>query len=72
MTLKAIAVAPGYAESDVASFNYLVKRDPQSITTAEATRINRAVYTLQGMKMKEGSQLKRGVYLVGNKKIVVK
>ena len=72
MTLKAIAVAPGYAESDVVSFNYRVKRDPQSITTAEATRNNKSVYTLQGIMMKEGSQLKRGVYLVGKKKIVVK
>ncbi len=72
MTLKAIAVAHGYAESEVASFNYRVKRDPQSITTAEATRINRSVYTLQGIMMKEGSHLKRGVYLLGKKKIVVK
>ena len=72
VVLKAIAVAPGFAESDVATFNYRVKHDPQSVTTAESIRINSSVYTLQGIKMKEGSQLKQGVYLIGNKKIVVK
>ncbi len=72
VTIKAIATAPGYAESDVASFTYRVKRDPQGIKAAETTAINSPVYSIQGIRMQQGRQLRPGLYIVKGRKIVVK
>lgn len=71
-TIKAIAIAPGYAESDVATFDYLLKADPLSITPAQSTKFKSSIYSLQGMKMKPGQQLRKGIYIQQGKKIIVR
>ena len=71
-TIKAIAIAPGYAESDVATFDYLLKADPLSITPAQSTKFKSSIYSLQGMKMKPGQQLRKGIYILQGKKIIVR
>ncbi len=72
MTLKAVAIAPGYAESSVATFVYRVKPDPQSVSAVETERFSSPVYTLQGVRMPSGQRLHQGIYVVQGRKVVVR
>ncbi len=72
VTLKAIAIAPGYAESDVATFNYIVLPDPNSIESVGATTDDPFIYTMEGVRVAKESDIRKGVYILNGRKIVVK
>jgi len=79
LTLKAIAVAPGYAESDVATFTYKVKYDPEGIestTLKDSDKENGMVYDLQGRQIVNSKSanrsLRRGLYIKNRRKFVVR
>jgi len=71
-TIKAIAIAPGYAESDVATFTFTLKKDPNSIESVITTDNVDAVYTVEGIKVKADSNMHKGLYIYKGKKVVVK
>ena len=72
VTIKAVAEAPGYAESDVATFTYKVYRDPQGIDNPEVDGSTEPVYNMQGVKMQDEQQLRKGIYLRRGNKVVIK
>ena len=71
VTLKAVAEAPGYAESDVATFIYKVTI-PEGIDQPEGDPTADPVFTIHGMKVEDVNTLQKGVYVRQGKKIVVK
>ena len=71
MLIKAMAVAPGYADSDIAELNFLMLAIidiPSDITRQAST----ATYTLSGVKVKQDGQLPKGIYIRNGQKVVVK
>lgn len=76
MTLKAIASAPGYAESEVATFTYKVKRAPEGIDDSriDDSGLGSTIYDLQGRQIAKSrnSKMERGIYIQKGKKIVVR
>ena len=69
MVIKAIATAPGYADSDVAELRYQLT----AITTLTLpSRPAKGTYNMAGQKLKAGSALGKGVYIVDGKKVVVR
>ncbi len=70
VTVKAMAVAPGYAESDVATFTYKVII-PEAIETAEGDQQLDPVYDLKGVQVDAEKPMNKGVYLKRGKKVVV-
>ena len=80
LMLKAIAVAPGYAESDVATFTYKVKYDPEGIddVTVGDSSLDNVVFDLQGRRIPystfnvQRSTLKKGIYIRNHRKFLVR
>ena len=69
MVIKAIATAPGYADSEVAELRYQLT----AITSLTLpSRPAKGTYNMAGQKLKGGSPLGKGVYIVDGKKVVVK
>ena len=72
MVLKAVAIAPGYAESDVATFVYKLWQDPSVIYSIKADGTSEPVYTLEGVRIRTDKPLGKGVYVRKGDKIVVR
>ena len=75
VTLKAMAVSPGYVESDVVTYIYWLRGSQgiQSPTTTTQDMVpNTHTYTLQGVKLEDGKRLQKGVYIRNGEKVVVK
>ena len=75
MTIKAYAVAPGYADSEVVEFNYYLTYINE-VTTGGNPIVREGIYDLQGRKLssdswKEG-RMKKGIYIINGQKVVVK
>ena len=70
LLIKAYATAPGYQDSDIAELSFMV----DAIETVHYDELRRpaATFTLSGVKLAEGQQLKKGIYIRGGRKIVVK
>ena len=73
MLIKAIATAPGYADSDTAELTFRLY-DPDGIRVVDAGRMakNNVTYTLSGVKVGKTKRLPRGLYIRNGKKFVVK
>ncbi len=73
MLIKAIATAPGYADSDMAELTFRLY-DPDGIRVVDAGRMakNNVTYTLSGVKVGKTKRLPRGLYIRNGKKFVVK
>lgn len=80
LTLKAIAVAPGYADSDVATFTYKVKYDPEGINDLSVgdSPMDNIVFDLQGRIVstpsasRQPAPLKPGIYIRNHRKFLVR
>lgn len=70
MTLKAMATAPGYADSDVAEFQFLLT-DIVTLPTVQPQPAQ-GTYNMAGQKLRDGSALTKGVYIIDGRKVVVK
>lgn len=69
MVIKAIATAPGYADSEVAELRYQLT----AITTLMMEpRPAKGTYNMAGQKLKDGCGLSKGVYIINGKKVVVR
>lgn len=69
LIIKAFAKAPGYADSDVAELKFMV----DAIQTIPVSyKVPTATYTLQGVKVNDSQPLRKGLYIRGNKKIIVR
>ena len=73
MLIKAIATAPGWADSDIAELTFRLY-DPDGIRVVDAGRMakNNITYTLSGVKVGKTKRLPRGLYIRNGKKFVVK
>ena len=79
LTLKAIAVAPGYADSDVATFTYKVKY-PEAINDVAVgdSPMDNIVFDLQGRivstpsSSRQPAPLKPGIYIRNHRKFLVR
>ena len=70
MTLKAMATAPGYADSDVAEYSFwltAIASLPDDTRQPAA-----ATYNMAGQRLQQGAALGKGVYIINGKKISVK
>jgi hypothetical protein len=73
MLIKAFAKAPGYADSEIAEYQFLIEKDKDGIETVILIRpTSTTTYTLSGVKLTDEQQPGKGVYIRNNKKIVVK
>ena len=80
LTLKAIAVAPGYADSDVATFTYKVKYDPEGINDLSVgdSPMDNIIFDLQGRIVgtpsasRQPASLKPGIYIRNHRKVLVR
>ena len=70
MTLKAMATAPGYADSDVAEFHFLLT-DIVTLPTVQPQPAQ-GTYNMAGQKLRDDSALTKGVYIIDGRKVVVK
>jgi hypothetical protein len=69
LTIKAIAMAPGYADSDISEFAFIVS----AISNIPATyKVQTSTYTLTGVKVNQTNKLSKGIYIRNGKKIVIK
>lgn len=69
LIIKAFAKAPGYADSDVAELKFMV----DAIQTIPVSyKVPTATYTLQGVKVNDSQPLRKGLYIRGNRKIIVR
>lgn len=68
VTIKAIAIAPGYAESNVLTVSYRVLPDPQGISDVQSPTFSVQYYNLKGQKVDADTQ--RGIILTNGKKMV--
>ena len=73
MLIKAIATAPGYADSDMAELAFRIDNGDGIFIVVDTTKVwSNDVYTLSGMKVGNSQQLPRGVYIRNGQKFVVK
>lgn len=73
MTLNAMAIAPGYTESEVVTYIYMLKGTGVEIVTTAKPSTNGQYYDLQGRRVTPvNSQLQKGIYIVDGEKRVVK
>ena len=69
LLIKAFAKAPGYADSEVVELKFMV----DAIQTIPVSyKVPTATYTLQGVKVNDSQPLRKGLYIRGNKKIIVR
>lgn len=70
MTIKAIARAPGYADSEVAELQFMLT----AISSMPVSQPQPAqgTYNMAGQKLSEGSHLGKGVYIIDGRKVVIK
>lgn len=73
IVIKAIAMAPGYADSEISEFTFLLD-DGTGIREVKepVQRPTNSMYTLSGVKVVYNSHLPKGIYIRGGKKHVVK
>ena len=73
LTIKAFAKAKGYADSDIAQMVFRLDTGEDGISTLRTERpVAKSLYTLSGMKLSKDRKLSKGIYIQGNKKVVVK
>jgi hypothetical protein len=73
MVIKAIAMAPGYADSEISEFTYLIDNGTGIREVKEPSlRTTNSMYTLSGVKVVYNSHLPKGIYIRSGKKHVVK
>ncbi len=70
LTIKAIATAPGYTDSEIVELKFAVTAI-RIVTNSEQLRPD-ATYTLGGQKVQKNQALPKGIYIRAGKKIVVK
>lgn len=70
MTLKTYAAAPGYVDSDIAEYVFYLT-DVITISDNQPVPM-KGTYTLSGMKVRQGTPLRKGIYIFGSRKIVVR
>ena len=69
LTIKAIAMAPGYADSDISEFAFVVT----AISDIPVTyKVPTSTYTLTGVKVNDTDKLQKGIYIRNGRKIVIK
>lgn len=69
LIIKAFAKAPGYADSEVVELKFMV----DAIQTIPVSyKVPTATYTLQGVKVNDSQPLRKGLYIRGNRKIIVR
>lgn len=69
LTIKAIAVAPGYADSDISELTFVVT----AISDIPVTyKVPTSTYTLTGVKVNDTDKLQKGIYIRNGRKIVIK
>ena len=69
LTIKAIAVAPGYADSDISELTFVVT----AISDIPVTyKVPTSTYTLTGVKVNQTDRLQKGIYIQNGRKIVVR
>lgn len=75
MTLKAYAVAPGYADSDIAEYSFFLNAITETTINNEPM-VRKGVYDLQGRKLSDGTdvnvKMKKGIYIINGEKVVVR
>jgi hypothetical protein len=74
MTLKAYAVAPGYADSDIAEYNFFLNAITETTINNEPVIVMKGVYDLQGRKLSDDTnvKMKKGIYIINGEKVVVR
>ena len=75
MILKAYAVAPGYADSEIAEYRYYLTSIIDT-TIDKTVMLKKGVYDLQGRKLSDSiltkGRMKKGIYIINGEKVVVK
>ena len=75
MTLRAYAVAPGYADSDIAEYSFFLNAITETTINNEPM-VRKGVYDLQGRKLSDGTdvnvKMKKGIYIINGEKVVVR
>ena len=70
MTLKVIATAPGYEDSDIAEYNFYVS-EIVGLPVVQPVQVE-GTYTLSGQKVSQNASLRKGIYIRNSRKVVVR
>ena len=80
MTLKAYATAPGYMDSDIAEYNFyptgirnLSESPDDGLTSSSKFKVQSSKsYNLSGQRLNNTDHLRKGVYIINGRKVIVR